>query len=462
MTDTMDRTAELVDVNPAKLIVGVNVRAEARLAPEFVDSIRERGVLEPIVAYRGPTGQLVVLYGQRRTLAAVEAGRPSVPVMVVPQPVEEDRLVDQLGENDHRAPLASSERVAAFQQLAAIGVPAEAIAKRTAAPRAHVEAALKVAASEAATAAADQHPALTIEQAAGIAEFDADPDVVASLVRAAGHGTGAFDHELQRRRDDRAQAERYEAAKAELVADGVTVVDRSPYDHPKVKPLGYLADKGKGLTAAKHRKCPGAAVYLEEKWDGGRRAGWTPKPVCTDYRANGHELLFGASAGKLPAAELTAEEREAEKAKRRDVIESNKAWAAAQTVRRDWLRALLARKSAPKGAAAFIAGSLAARDDAIVGAQQRGNQFACELFGVATPTYGKPNELAAAVEAPTTEARGLVLALVLALAAYEQQLPADAWRSHRPSAVRYLRYLESCGYELSDVERRAVERETRG
>src|SRR3954470_24240900 len=136
-----------VHIDPRDLVVGANVRLDARLDSDFVDSIRERGVLQAITAYRDDEQHLVVLYGQRRTLGAIEAGRDTVPVMIVARPDEPDRLGDQVVENDHRAGLRAAERVAAFEQMAAFGVPAAQIAKRTGAKKAEVATALTVAAS---------------------------------------------------------------------------------------------------------------------------------------------------------------------------------------------------------------------------------------------------------------------------------------------------------------------------
>ncbi|GEL25064.1 hypothetical protein PSU4_40180 [Pseudonocardia sulfidoxydans NBRC 16205] len=71
---------ELVVVDPATLIFAANVRVDARLDAGFVNSVREQGVLQPIVAHRDSEGGLVVRFGHRRTLAAIEAGRAQVPV----------------------------------------------------------------------------------------------------------------------------------------------------------------------------------------------------------------------------------------------------------------------------------------------------------------------------------------------------------------------------------------------
>ena len=116
----------LVLADPATLLLAGNVRGDARLDKPFVASVRDHGVLVPIVAHRTADGDLSVLYGARRTLAAVEAGRREVPVYVVEVPEEEKarevyRLVRQLTENDHRDPLREAERVTAYQQLSLLG-----------------------------------------------------------------------------------------------------------------------------------------------------------------------------------------------------------------------------------------------------------------------------------------------------------------------------------------------------
>src|ERR1700758_137891 len=67
---------------PGDLNIDVNVRDAATLDPQFVASIREHGVLQPVTAFRGPDGVVKVRYGQRRVLAAVQAGLASIPVYV--------------------------------------------------------------------------------------------------------------------------------------------------------------------------------------------------------------------------------------------------------------------------------------------------------------------------------------------------------------------------------------------
>jgi ParB family chromosome partitioning protein len=75
-------------------------------------------VLVPIVAIDTPDG-VRVRFGHRRTLAAVEAGLDTVPVLIVDPGSEDpdsesaqiDRLVTQHVENAHRAGLTTADEV---------------------------------------------------------------------------------------------------------------------------------------------------------------------------------------------------------------------------------------------------------------------------------------------------------------------------------------------------------------
>jgi ParB family chromosome partitioning protein len=162
----------------------------------------------PIVAHRTTDGDLSVLYGGRRTLAAVEAGRATVPVYVVEVPDSEKareiyRLVTQLAENDHRDPLRDAERVAAYQQLSLLGLTATAIARRVHRRVADVRTGLAVAGSQVAAGALDRFD-LTLAQAGVLAEFDDDPAAVEKLGKVARSEPGQFEHVAQRLRDKRA------------------------------------------------------------------------------------------------------------------------------------------------------------------------------------------------------------------------------------------------------------------
>lgn len=422
MTDLATQpAAELLYVDPGTLVVGANVRADAQLDKAFLASVRERGVLEPVVAYRGGDGQLVVLHGQRRTLAAVQAGRDTVPVAVVDQPGEADRLVDQYTENEHRAALTAGERVAAYEQLAALGLAAGTIAKRTAAKRTEVQAGLAVAGSALAKGAVQRWSFMTLDHAAVVAEFDDDAEAVKRLVQASKDGRG-FDHLAQRLRDDRTEAAAIARAAQELTATGVKVIDKPPYTGKAKRVEDLLAGK-KQLTVDAHVSCPGHAAYVQGEWvateDGDDPGSFelrtTPVYVCTDYAQHGHRYRYAPTvqAGKTAAGPSEAD-REAARAERRDVIASNKAWVSAATIRRAWLRSFVARKTAPKGAALFIAESIARCGHALSDALTYGHQFAHELLGLQpTPGYDLKGEAIAGLLPGVSEARAEMLTLAL-------------------------------------------------
>ncbi len=224
-------------VDPRTLLVDVNVRADARVDAALVDSIRDLGVLQPIVGVRTAEGTVRVRYGHRRTLAAVEAGLRTVPVLVVGDEATTDadhvdRLVGQWSENEHRVGLSVTEKAAATAQLAAFGLSPAQIARRTRTARADVTAALVVAGSPATAPLIDAHH-LDLPQAAVVAEFADDPAAVDSLVRAV--GTGQFPHVAQRLRDARADAKDRADTTDRLTAAGFRVVDRPNWGDPATR-----------------------------------------------------------------------------------------------------------------------------------------------------------------------------------------------------------------------------------
>ena len=169
MTHTVTRTEQL---DPRTLLVDVNVRAGVQLDKQFVATIKDHGVLVPIVAVDTPDG-VRVRFGHRRTLAAVEAGLDTVPVLIVdPQSgdpesdaAQIDRLVTQHVENTHRAGLSTTDEVEVAKQLTAFGLTPGQIARRTRTKKAHVEQTVAVANSELAAKATARYD-LTLDQAA--------------------------------------------------------------------------------------------------------------------------------------------------------------------------------------------------------------------------------------------------------------------------------------------------------
>jgi ParB family transcriptional regulator, chromosome partitioning protein len=129
-------TGTLEHLSPSDLVLDDNVRDAAALDAEFVASIKEHGVLTPIAAVRGPDGVLRVRAGQRRTLAAREAGLPTVPVYVRAASDDGDekahvaqRVAEQIVENDHRRALTDAQRARGIQQMIDAGLTVTKVAK---------------------------------------------------------------------------------------------------------------------------------------------------------------------------------------------------------------------------------------------------------------------------------------------------------------------------------------------
>ena len=126
----------------------------------------------------------------------------TIPALVDDEPpAEVDRLVDQYVENEHRTALSNSERITAIEQMTLAGLSEHQIAKRTATPKATVQAAKAAAQAPALREYADQ---LTLDQAAALTEFEDDAEAVEALLDAA--QSGRFEHVVQRLRDDRQDA----------------------------------------------------------------------------------------------------------------------------------------------------------------------------------------------------------------------------------------------------------------
>jgi ParB family chromosome partitioning protein len=83
---------------------------------ELTHSIREFGLLQPVVVRDVPGGGYELVMGERRWQAAQRAGHTTIPA-IVRRTEDADLLRDALLENIHRANLNPLEEAAAYQQL---------------------------------------------------------------------------------------------------------------------------------------------------------------------------------------------------------------------------------------------------------------------------------------------------------------------------------------------------------
>jgi len=97
---------------------------------ELVHSIRELGVLQPIVVREKSEGSYELIMGERRLRASKEAGLTKIPA-VIRETADENMLRDALLENLHRSDLNALEEASAYAQLLEdFGITQEQLADR--------------------------------------------------------------------------------------------------------------------------------------------------------------------------------------------------------------------------------------------------------------------------------------------------------------------------------------------
>lgn len=111
---------------------------------ELSASIREIGVLQPLLVRALPDGNYQIIAGERRWRAAQRAGLATVPAVV--KTTDDMSSVEQaLVENLHRQDLLPLEEAAAYQQLIDdFGLTHDAVAKRVGKSRASISNSLRL------------------------------------------------------------------------------------------------------------------------------------------------------------------------------------------------------------------------------------------------------------------------------------------------------------------------------
>ena len=123
----------LIQVDPHTIVANPRqprTHFDAEDLAELVHSVREFGVLQPVVVRKNTEGEYELIMGERRTRAAREAGLDAIPA-IVRDTADEDLLRDALLENLHRSELNPLEEASAYQQLLEdFGITQEELATR--------------------------------------------------------------------------------------------------------------------------------------------------------------------------------------------------------------------------------------------------------------------------------------------------------------------------------------------
>ncbi len=89
---------ELIDENPRQPRTGIS---DEQLE-ELVDSIKEHGLLQPMIGFKGLNGRYITIAGHRRKIAAERAGFQTIAMIVVPAVETSEGAVLALVENEIR------------------------------------------------------------------------------------------------------------------------------------------------------------------------------------------------------------------------------------------------------------------------------------------------------------------------------------------------------------------------
>lgn len=238
-TTTAPTTADytLVSADPNELDIAANVRDGVDITddPDFVASIAAHGVLQAVSAVRRADGTLAVHDGQRRTLAAREAGLAAIPVLVRPETAEEkaatiERITEQVISNDHREDLTAGQRAAAVTGLLDLGMSVHQVSSALHIRKDYADKAGRAGRSERARRRLDERQ-LTLEQAAQLADLEATAESQPWLtdaienVLANGYGIGYHLQNLARKVAERNAAT---AAAADYTGRGFTLLHDEP------------------------------------------------------------------------------------------------------------------------------------------------------------------------------------------------------------------------------------------
>lgn len=339
----------LEGVDPAELIFTRNVR-KAELTPDFVDSIAEHGLLQPIIGTPYESGIAIIL-GNRRTMGAIEAGRTVDVIVRNDLSAEDARIIAQLIENMHREDMRESEIADAYAQLSMeLGLDADQIAARVAQDPKKVRASIALSAMPKSARQAVDHGELTLEDAEELAEFESDPKAYKRLLDTIERG-GKLEWALKNERRKAVTAVLRKEATQVLKAAGVRMVGE-PYgfgwNGSKEVGLDRLADSdGVVLTPESHKSCPGNAAFFHENTPGEVKATF----LCRDPHQHGHHVSGSYS---FLSPEEQAAKAEAEQADR----ERREELAIAREIRHEFIQELCRSKKVPKGLTKRVLGML--------------------------------------------------------------------------------------------------------
>lgn len=344
-----------------------------------------------------------------------------------------------LAENLHRHGLTGVEEAGGYAQLSMFdGWDATRIAGRVGRPVARVRTALAASGMAAALRPKVIEGAVTLEQAAAIEEFAAEPKAYERLMTVVANHPPGLHYALSDERQKQTLAFTKAVTRRELVDAGVRTISKPkdfPWSSVEVR-LGDLTGAGGGvMTAEEHSSCPGHAAFVD--------AAGEAVFVCRHPKDWGHETPPNYRHRSREEIRADAEAADAHR-------EQEQALVVAEEARASFLAEYLSRKGRP------AAGTLRTALEILAG-HDRGNGSLRPAAGrLLNPGIDAESATAVFAEAvaKTADNRLPYLALAYAATAAEANLRARkvSWQFNPAFAVHWLGVIESLGYPLSEVE----------
>ncbi|WP_306211087.1 ParB/RepB/Spo0J family partition protein [Actinoplanes sp. RD1] len=309
-------------VDPAQLIDNPrNLRTSIADVEDLKASMAVVGILCPLVVVpvTEHPDQLMIMIGHRRKAAALALEFPLVPCIVAPDEGAAAGIIAQLAENGDRVGLTATEEAEGFYQLTLLDWSAEKIAKARNTSTAKIKQSLSLRAlPEAARTAADAG-ALTLDDAARMAEFSDQPAAMNRILKAA-PGWG-FRHAVATERSKQTYAAAKERVKAELVLAGVKITGKPKGfgypDCPAVDARQLEDAAGEPLDVEQVRTAPGFAAFIDKNLDTARAVVY-----CVDPGEYGYTKRqpYGHRSALSDEEKAAREQAEAEKAARLEAL----------------------------------------------------------------------------------------------------------------------------------------------
>jgi ParB family chromosome partitioning protein len=272
-------TTVLLDLKPSQIKPHkANVRRDVGNVDELAASIKEKGLLEPlIVAPDGAMeqdpddsqvadGKFVLIAGHRRLAAARKAKVKTLPCIVRADLAQDPKgqIELMLVENLQRTDLTAVEEAEAYQMLLTFpGYTQTRIAEKTGRAIATVRSRLKLAGLPKSALEKVHAGQIPLMQADALVGFQDDPATFKRLIACA--GTDGFARQLDEAARQRKTNRAVERLTKKLKTEGVRVIAAPRNAWGPDAPLQLFGAKG----AEEHRECEGFAAYISlSPWAG--------------------------------------------------------------------------------------------------------------------------------------------------------------------------------------------------